>query len=114
MFEDIPDPHKAFGEVHRVLKPRGKHIFTVPFLANKEKDDVHAELIGGKVMWKGEPLFEVDSVRAEGIPVFQIFGRGMASNLCNMGFKVKVKALRNMPALEILGEGAVYFVAEKN
>jgi SAM-dependent methyltransferase len=36
VMEHIFDPGKAFGEISRVLKPGGAHIFTVP-LINKEK-----------------------------------------------------------------------------
>ena len=113
VFEHIPDPYKAFREVHRILKPNGKHIFTVPFDANTIKDEAHAELFDGELRWRGKPLYHVDSMRAEGVPVFQIFGQEMASNLCKMGFKVEVKQLYNMPAVGILGEGAIYFVIEK-
>ena len=116
IFEHIPGPYDAFREVHRVLKPSGMHIFTVPFVADSLKDEMHAELVeGGEVKWlnDGEPLYHVDGVRPEGIPVFQIFGQEVAFNLCNMGFKVKVKALRNIPEVGILGEGAIYFVTEK-
>ena len=111
--EHIPDLYKAFHEVHRVLKPNGKHIFTVPFNANNKEDEAHAELFNGELRWKGEPLYHVGSMRVEGVPVFQIFGQEMASNLCKMGFKVEVKEIRNMPTVGILGEGAIYFVIEK-
>lgn len=31
VFEHIPDPYYAFKEICRILKPKGMHIFTVPF-----------------------------------------------------------------------------------
>lgn len=113
VFEHIPNPYIAFQEIHRILKPNGMHIFTVPFNANIKEDEVYAELVDGELRWKGEPLYHVDSMRVEGVPVFQIFGQEMASNLCKIGFKVEVHSIHNMPSVGILGEGAIVFTLVK-
>ena len=31
VLEHVPDPYRAHAEVHRVLRPNGHHVFTVPF-----------------------------------------------------------------------------------
>lgn len=34
VFEHVFEPHKAFAEIARVLKPGGMHIFTIPWIPN--------------------------------------------------------------------------------
>ena len=42
VFEHVPDPYRAHAEVHRVLRPGGHHVFTVPFHQHAHLDDVRA------------------------------------------------------------------------
>ena len=116
VFEHVPNPYEAFKEVLRILKPGGKHIFTVPFFERNGKDTIFATLEeDGVFRWTGdEKPMHGDSVRPEGIPVFTIFGQELARKLCGLGFHVEVKVVENIPEAGILGEGSIYFVATKD
>jgi len=56
VFEHIPDTYKAFKEVHRVLKPGGRHIFTIPFDARSFTDLIKATIDEkGNIQYLTEP-----------------------------------------------------------
>ncbi len=38
VFEHILNPHKAFSEIARILKPEGCHLFTIPFMHNEKTE----------------------------------------------------------------------------
>ncbi len=39
VFEHIPEPYEAHAEVYRILKPGGRHVFTVPFYQTEFLDE---------------------------------------------------------------------------
>lgn len=90
VFEHIPDPYKAFKEVHRILKPGGRHIFTVPFYDNKEKDEVRSVLNDkNEIVYLLEPQYHGDPIRSEdGVLVYTIFAKEMIGKLERLGFSV--------------------------
>lgn len=105
VFEHIPDPYRAHAELLRILKPRGAHVFTVPFIPTRYDDVVKARLApNGSLVWVGEPEFHGDPLRKEGVPVFVIFAQHMVDKLCQLGFRVRTLHLR-IPEYGILGEG---------
>jgi SAM-dependent methyltransferase len=61
VLEHIPDIEKAFREIHRVLKPCGVHIFTIPYQFDKKSRPLF-ELKGGKprlfepIEYHGDPF----------------------------------------------------------
>lgn len=115
VFEHIPFPYVAFKEVYRVLKPGGGvHIFTAPFDANGEVDIIKAILQpNGAIEFVGQPEYHGDSIRPpQGIPVFTIFSREMVDKLYRLGYDMSVWDVYN-PAMGIIGDGAIYFVARK-
>lgn len=112
VFEHIPNPYAGFSETFRILKPGGKHIFTVPFSIQSYHDNKLAKLSGDSIRFFGKPLYHGDMVRKEGIPVFQIFGLEMADKLCKIGFSVSLKVLY-APEMGIVGKETIYFVATK-
>jgi SAM-dependent methyltransferase len=112
VFEHIPNPYDGFSETFRILKPGGKHIFTVPFSIQGYHDNKLAELSEGSIRFFGKPQYHGDLVRREGIPVFQIFGLEMVDKLCKLGFSVSLKVLY-APEMGIIGKETIYFVATK-
>lgn len=88
VLEHIPNVEKAFGEIHRTLKPGGQHIFTVPQfvvettgpLTYRLKHYTHptqarAKITEGKVKHLLEPEFHGDPLRPSGgILTFWNFG----------------------------------------
>ncbi|MDJ0391323.1 methyltransferase domain-containing protein [Roseomonas sp. E05] len=77
MLEHVPFPEKAFDEIHRVLKPGGHHIGTIPIKWHLEKSAPRAKIVGGKVIHLEEPEYHGDPFRPEGILAYTDFGRDM-------------------------------------
>jgi|GEM_PF-1177979 len=98
VMEHIPHPYTAHAEIFRVLKPGGRHVFTVPFGTDLYLDQEIARLDSfGKPVFFGEPMYHGDPVRgAEGAPVFRIFGMEMVSNLARLGFRTNLYILHSM------------------
>ena len=86
VFEHMPYPYQAHAEIFRVLKPGGRHIFTVPFHGGYD-DNVRAKLEGGEITFFGEKLYHGDPIRPdEGVLVWTIFGSEMLDKLREIGF----------------------------
>jgi SAM-dependent methyltransferase len=86
VFEHIQDPDKAFVEIHRVLKPEGYHIFTIPYHEGK-KTVRRITIENGKVIFNYSPVYHGDPLRERGAPVFTDFGEDLISHLESQGFK---------------------------
>lgn len=109
VFEHIPEPYQAFSEVNRILKPGGRHIFTVPFYSDRYRDEVRAVLAeDGTVNNILPPVYHGDPIRAEGILVYVIFSIEMLCKLSDMGDRVRMYDVRN-PLKGILGNNALVF-----
>ena len=113
VFEHISDPYVAHQEVYRILKPGGRHIFTVPFYQTEILDEKRAALDNeGKIIYYQEPLNHVDPLRKEGILVYNIFSIEMLVKLARMGFRTNMYHLYR-PSNGILGPNALVFEAIK-
>lgn len=114
IFEHIPDAYKAFKEVYRVLKPGGKHIFTIPFDASGYTDAVKAvRKEDGTIQFLTTPEYHDDPIRPkEGVLVYQIFSLEMLIKLKAIGFTTNMHHLYK-PFLGILGNNAIVFESIK-
>lgn len=113
VLEHLSDPYRAHREILQVLKPGGRHIFTVPYCETMPRDNVRASLIDGKIVHHAEALYHEDPVRlTEGILVWTIFGLEMLVRLDEIGFRTELWRLHE-PEFGILGPGALVFVARK-
>jgi len=113
VLEHMPSPYLAHSEICRVLKPGGKHIFTVPYGESMVRDDVRASLVDGVVVNHAEALYHGDPVRPdEGILVWTIFGLEMLVRLSEIGFQTELWQLHE-PAQGIVGPGAIVFSAQR-
>jgi Methyltransferase domain len=112
VLEHVADAYRAHGEIFRVLRPGGRHIFTVPFVGT-DKDDVRALRAEGRIEYLAEPLYHGDPVRpGQGVLVWRIFGTEMFTRLQTIGFTTTSMRLRE-PRHGIIGGDALVFVARK-
>lgn len=67
VFEHIMNPDKAFSEIARVLKPGGKHIFTMPWYPELIQSRRRAKVDdNGVVVHLEEPIYHGNPVSEEG------------------------------------------------
>ncbi|MGH7155567.1 MAG: class I SAM-dependent methyltransferase [Acetobacteraceae bacterium] len=112
VLEHVPDAYRAHAEIYRVLRPGGRHIFTVPFREDWQ-DDVRAILRDGEQHLLAPPLYHGDPVRPEqGVLVWRIFGYEMLARLDRLGFRAGMHRLYQ-PRYGIIGGGAIVFVAQR-
>jgi len=113
VLEHLPKPYVAHTEILRVLKPGGRHLFTVPCDLMMARDDVRASLHEGEVVYHADKLFHGDPVRPdEGILVWTIFGQQMLARMTEMGYSMTAWVLQ-APELGIIGDHAIVFEARK-
>jgi SAM-dependent methyltransferase len=88
VFEHVRDHIKGFKSVHRVLKPNGLHIFTVPFNFDKPTL-VRVKTSGDEDIALLPPEYHGDNIRGK-ILAYRTFGFDMFSLLEEVGFSTTV------------------------
>jgi SAM-dependent methyltransferase len=113
VFEHVPAPYQAHQEVWRVLKPGGRHIFTVPFHQTKYLDDILAKPGAEDTpQLLKKPVYHADPLRPRGVLVYTIFSLEMLVKLREIGFKTSMYTLYR-PLWGILGANGIVFDAVK-
>jgi SAM-dependent methyltransferase len=113
VLEHMPSPYDAHREIFRVLKPGGRHLFTVPFIESQVDDQIRARIVDGKVEYLREKIFHGDPVRpGEGVLVWVVFGIGMMKKLEEVGFRASCWSLYE-PDHGIIGNHQLVFEALK-
>lgn len=89
VFEHVPDYPAAFRECARVLRPEGRMLFTVPFLANSDSTLVRASVAEDGTITHTLPAeYHGDPVQpTQGVLCYQHFGWQMLDELRQAGFR---------------------------
>jgi SAM-dependent methyltransferase len=89
IFEHIRKPFTAFGEIYRVLKPGGHHIFTVPMLTwpLPEETQSRVKIDGVQDIHLKEPVYHGSPVDKNGSLVYTDFGMDILPQLESIGFE---------------------------
>ncbi len=113
VMEHVKDPYIAQKEIYRILKPGGRHIFTVPFYQTEILDETRAaQNQNGETVYNMEPIYHVDPLRQEGILVYNIFSIEMLVKLSKIGFRTNMHHLYR-PTNGIIGPNALVFESIK-
>lgn len=113
VLEHVPRPYDAHREIWRVLKPNGRHIFTVPFYQTEFLDEtraVHDE--NGALNFIKAPQYHGDPLRPDEALVYTIFYLQMLVEMRKIGFRTNLYHLYK-PWYGILGSNAIVFEAIK-
>ena len=87
VFEHIRNPDLGWKEVHRVLKPSGLHIFTIPYNVDS-KTVRRIEVDGDKDIFILPRVFHGDNIR-NGL-VYTDFGNDLLEHLASLGLPAKI------------------------
>jgi SAM-dependent methyltransferase len=95
--EHVPDFDRALREIHRVLRPCGKQIFTIPLISERATRQ-RAELIDGHVVHHLPPSHHGTlKVPPNDYLVFNEFGGDVIGRIEKAGFAVRLRTDRRNP-----------------
>jgi SAM-dependent methyltransferase len=95
VFEHVPDDHRAFREIHRVLRPGGVLVFTVP-LSSSPRTLERAECRDGVIVHLVEPEYHSDRLRGRrAVLAFRTYGTDIVARLGVAGFEAHIETLND-------------------
>ena len=110
VFEHIPEPYVAHREVYRILKPGGRHLFTVPAVMNWPMDWQRAYAGPDGIEHYAEP--EYHGTELDQNLVYNVVGLESLVELRGVGFDPRVWYV-DEPRLGIVGPNTFVYEARK-
>lgn len=82
VLEHVADPDRAFHEIGRILRPGGKHIFTIPIDWGSAISYRRASVVDGNLIHHHQPEIHGDPFRKDGVLAFYTFGVDVVERFC--------------------------------
>lgn len=100
--EHVPELSRSLVEIERVLKPGGRHIFTVPVIWDGRKTRQRAMLEGGRIVHVHPPSYHgVWEDRKADRLVFHEFGDDVLAHLQTPGTETTLRQHPDNPSLSV-------------
>lgn len=112
-FEHFPSFEQAFTECARVLKPGGKMMWSVPFVALNAGNTIRAKISNGIVEHLLPAEYHGDPVNQEGCLCFTHFGWEMLEQVRQGGFRDAYAVPYGSPEFGYFGGNQLVFFAQK-
>lgn len=90
VLEHIPAVTDALREIHRVLRPGGVHVFSIPFRADR-RGEACFDLVDGEPLLHEPVAYHTDPIRGR-VAVYHRFGYGLVEELDAIGFRTRIVA----------------------
>ena len=87
VLEHVADYQRALSEFHRVLKPNGKVLISVPFTFQQETEVRAIAQSDGTIKHLMTPQYHGDPLSAGGVLCFQVFGMDLLAQMALAGFE---------------------------
>ncbi len=114
VLEHVPDYRAAMAEFHRVLRPGGRLLLSVPFRPNAAETLIRARVLDdGSILHLTEPEYHGDPLRPDGCLAFYHFGWDLIEDLEAAGFRDATSAFYHSAALGHLGPAQMFFLGRK-
>lgn len=99
--EHVPDISRALSEIHRVLKPGGFHVFTVPVVWDGRRTRQRASITNERVVYHLPPSYHgAPASRSPDFLVFYEFGSDFLERCKEAKFEVRLLSNKRNPALK--------------
>lgn len=87
VFEHVPDDRRGFAEIHRVLKPAGVLVFTVPLTGAAQTVERACLAPDGRVTHLLSPEYHLDPAKRDSaVLAFRNYGEDLLQRLVEVGF----------------------------
>ena len=113
VFEHVPDPWRGLRECHRVLRPGGELLMSIPFDPALSESEVRATLGASGIEHLKPPMYHGNPVSADGSLVFTDFGWDVLERLQDAGFAQASVDCFLAPHYGHVGDGQLVFRATK-
>ena len=89
VLEHVREPYRALGEIRRVLKPGGYHLFTVPLNMSRMDTIPLVDVSSKEDRFPAPAVYHRDSIRLEGTLVYNDFGMDLLTTIDSQGMETR-------------------------